>query len=84
MGIIELRFRLEVVGGALHYQSIRTALGFGSWRIPLPRWLGPRVVAWERPAGQRGQIDVSVEGSLPGLGRLFTYAGQLTQVERPG
>lgn len=82
MGIVALRFQLAVSDGALHYQTTRAALCLARLRIPLPRWLSPRVTAWER--AERAQIRVSVEVHLPLVGRLIAYEGQLTQVEEPG
>src|SRR5215467_13279019 len=48
MGIVEMRLRLEVVGGALNYRTVSAALRLGSLRIPLPCWLSPYVTARER------------------------------------
>jgi Domain of unknown function (DUF4166) len=81
MGIMEIRFRLEVVGGALNYRLAGAALRFGSLRVPLPYRLSPRVTAWERAAGDMNQIHVSVNVTLPLLGRLIAYDGLLTQIE---
>lgn len=79
MGIVEIRFRLEVVGGALSYQTVSAALRFGSLRVPLLHWLSPCITAWERAVGD--QIHVSVDVTFPLLGRLIAYDGMLTQVE---
>jgi len=84
MGRVELRFQLNVVAGALNYQTTSAALCLGRLRVPLPRWFRPRVTAWERSVGEGDQIDVSVEVRLPGLGCLIAYDGQLTRVEVPG
>lgn len=81
MGIVEMRFRLEVAGGALNYETVGAALRFGFLRLPLPRWLSPRVSAWEKAAGHTDQIHVSVDVNLPLLGRLIAYDGMLTQIE---
>jgi hypothetical protein len=81
MGIVEMRLRLEVVGGALSFQTVSVALRMGSLRIPLPHWLSPRVTAWERAVDDRNQIHVSVNVTFPLLGRLIAYDGYLTQVE---
>jgi hypothetical protein len=81
MGIVEIRFRLEVAGGALNYQTVSAALRLGSLLVPLPRWLSPRVTAWERAVGDMNQINVSVEVNFSLLGRLIAYGGMLTQVE---
>lgn len=81
MGIVEMRLRLEVVGGALSFQTVSVALRLGSLHIPLPYWLSPRVTAWERAVDDRNQIHVSVNVTFPLLGRLIAYDGFLTQVE---
>jgi len=81
MGIVELRFRLEVDGGALNYRTVSAALLFGSLRVPLPFWLSPRVTARERDVGDMNQLHVSVEVTFLLLGRLIAYEGNLTQVE---
>ena len=84
MGLVELRFRLEVVGGALSYKTISAALCFGSLQVPLPHWLSPCITAWERPVGDRDRIHVSVDVELPLVGRLIAYDGMLTRVEAFG
>lgn len=81
MGIAEMWFRLEVVGGTLSYQTVGAALRFGSLQVPLPYWLSPRVAAWEKAVSDMNQIHVSVDLSLPLLGRLIAYDGMLTQLE---
>jgi hypothetical protein len=81
MGIVDLRFRLEVAGGALNYQTVGAALRIGSLRVPLPYWLSPCVTACESTADDTNQIYVSVEVKFPSLGRLIAYNGMLTQVE---
>lgn len=81
MGIVEMRFHLEVVSGALSYQTVSVALRFGSLPVPLPYWLSPRVTAWERNVGDVNQIHVSVDVTFPLIGRLIAYEGMLTQVE---
>jgi hypothetical protein len=79
--IVEMRFRLEVVSGALSYQTVSVALRFGSLRIPLPYWLSPSVAAWEKAVDNMNQIHVSVDVTFPLIGRLISYEGLLTQVE---
>jgi hypothetical protein len=74
MGSMEMRFALAVENGALGYQSRRVTLCLAPFRIPLPRWLAPRVTAWERP-GADGQVQVSVESRLPLVGLLISYEG---------
>ena len=81
MGLLELRFRLEVTDGSLKYQTMSVALSFGPALVPLPRSLSPRVTACEKAIADTDQIHVSVDVSLPLLGRLIAYDGMLTQVE---
>jgi hypothetical protein len=81
MGIVEMRFRLEAVGGALNYQMVSVALRLGSLRVPLPCRLSPCVTAWEKAVDDTNQIHVSVDVTVPLLGRLLAYDGILTQVE---
>jgi hypothetical protein len=81
LGIMEMRFRLEVVGGALSYKTVSAAVRLGFLGVPLPYWLSPYVTAWEKAVGDTNQIQVSVEVTLPLLGRLIVYDGILTQVE---
>jgi len=81
VGIVEMRFRLAVVGGTLSYQMVSAALRLVSLRLPLPQWLSPRITAWEKAAGDLNQIQVSVDVTFPLLGRLIAYDGVLTQVE---
>ncbi len=83
MGGVETRFRRAVADGALSYQTVSAALCLGPLRIPLPRWVRPRATAWERPAGDKDQLSISVEVCLPGLGLLIAYEGTLT-VQAPG
>ncbi len=84
IGFVEMRFRLQVVGGVLTYQTTSAALRLGALHVPLPYWFSPRVTALERPAGEGDQIDVSVEVRLPLLGCLIAYEGKLTHVEAQG
>ena len=81
MGIVETGFRLEVGGGALKYQTVSVALRLGSLRVPLPYWLSPCFTAWEKAVDDTNQIRVSVDVTVPLLGRLIAYDGILTQVE---
>jgi hypothetical protein len=78
-GLTELWFELDVVDGALRYQSTRSALRLAFVRVPLPSWLSPRVQASETQMA--GMVSVSVEVWLPLLGRLIAYEGTLTSIE---
>lgn len=78
MGPMEMRFALEVAGGALGYHTQRVALCLGRLRIPLPRWFAPTVTAWEKPTGDPNRVQVAVESRLPILGLLISYEGTVT------
>src|SRR4030095_13021312 len=81
LGIVEMLIRLKVVGGELSYQTVSAAMRLGSLRIPLPNRLSTYVTAWEKAVGDTNQIHVSVDVTLPLLGRLIAYDGILTQIE---
>jgi hypothetical protein len=80
VGIMEMRFRLDVVNGALCYQSTGAAFRLMGIRLPVPSWLSPRIRALESAAPQADQIQVSVEVQLPLVGRLIAYEGSITRV----
>jgi Domain of unknown function (DUF4166) len=81
LGTVEMLLRLEVGGGALSYQTLSAALRLGFLRVTLPYRLSPYVTAWEKAVGDTNQIHVSVDVTMPLLGRLIAYEGILTQVE---
>lgn len=83
MGPLEIRFRLDVVDGALIYHPGGAALRLGSLRLPLPRWLAPSVSAWEKQTADPQRIEVSIQVTSPLLGLLVTYGGTVTIVEAP-
>jgi hypothetical protein len=70
IGLVELRFRLHVIAGALRYEPAGVTVA----RVPLPRAWAPRVVAYEEPA-EHGGSHVRVTVSLPLVGELITYDG---------
>ncbi len=74
LGVLELRFRLEVAEGILFYRPIGVALMLGSRRMRLPAILRPTVEAREGPAGAR-QLQIHVRVALPALGPLIVYDG---------
>ena len=79
MGLLELRFRIEVIDSSLHYHTQRAALRLGPFCLPLLRWMAPCVTASEKPS-DNGTIHVKVEARLPLLGRLISYEGTVTRV----
>lgn len=81
LGFLELRFLLKVVDGNLHFQQTGAAIWLGVITIPLPKFLKPRVEAFERSVGaNRTRISVAV--SLPVIGLLISYAGELAEDQR--
>ena len=46
-------------------------------RVPLPRWLSPRITAREWAGLEAGSLQVAVRLSLPFVGLLIAYEGCL-------
>jgi len=80
-GALEFRFHLRVSEGALTYVQAGAGVMVGRLRIPLPRWISPRVEAREACGDGRGAY-VRVGISAPGFGLVMSYEGSV-QVERP-
>lgn len=77
LGPTEVRYRLEVAGGALFYRQVGTALRLGPIGLPLPRWLAPQIVARESAMPDEKSTHISVKVSLPLLGLLVSYKGSV-------
>jgi hypothetical protein len=77
LGVLEFRFRLAVVGGALVYRSVRLAVWLGPFRLPLPRRISPRILAREGPADGPDQTGLTVEAITPAGDLLFSYEGNI-------
>jgi hypothetical protein len=75
VGPTEVLYRLEVAGGALYYRHVGTALRLGPIRLPLPRWLAPRIAARESALPDEKLTHISVEVSHALTGRLVSYKG---------
>jgi hypothetical protein len=78
--IIELRFRLAALNGALIYRSIGAAMRVGRLSVSLPAFLSPRVEAREATNGIN-RTSVSVAVTLPLAGLLFSYQGDIEKEE---
>lgn len=76
-GPMELRFRLDVDRGGLVFVQTAWALRAAGLRLPVPRWLSPRVSAREEAGARPGEIGVSVTLTVPWLGCLLAYSGVL-------
>lgn len=76
-GLLDIRFRLEVVDHALCFHQAGAALSVGPLRVPLPRWLVPQVTAreWALPGQRCVQVAVSMHVPLAGL--LLAYEGSI-------
>lgn len=79
-GPLELRFRLEVMGGALLYRQAGAALRLGALNVPLPRWMAPCVEAREEPAAL-DLTHVLVAVAVPVIGHLISYEGHIERQE---
>jgi Domain of unknown function (DUF4166) len=77
LGLTEVRYRLEVAGGALFYRQMATALRLGPIRLPLPRRLAPQIVARESAMPDEKGIHISVKVTLPVVGLLVSYKGYI-------
>ena len=70
-GALQLRLWVNLRAGAWHWQTIAAR-----WRgVPLPLWLLPHTLAYKEVRG--GQYHFHVSLSLPLLGLLLSYAGDL-------
>lgn len=73
------RYRADLVAsverGHLAMTSTGLAIRVGSYWLPVPHWIAPIVELTERFDDQRGQQQVSVTTTVPGIGRVYEYAG---------
>lgn len=78
---LEVAFRPSVEDAGLRLDSFRVRLRLGPLRLPLGP-LSPRVVLTERfdPLAARQRVALHVD--LPGLGRIYEYAGSFTYAIR--
>jgi hypothetical protein len=74
---LELRFRLVAGGNSLRYEQERAFLCIGRQRLPLPRRVSPSVSATETVATSPGRTHVAVTVSMPWIGLLIAYEGEL-------
>ncbi len=71
IGLAQFTFSLEVLNGSLHY----TTIGFRFAGIPLPLAIAPKTVAVVFPTEKGWYVDVEL--SVPGLGVLCHYWGEM-------
>ncbi|MGB8645853.1 MAG: DUF4166 domain-containing protein [Anaerolineae bacterium] len=77
LGILEFHLRLGVVAGAITYSQEKACLRLGRWLVPLARWLAPAVSAREAAVRREGAVQVHVVITLPVVGPLLSYGGEL-------
>jgi len=70
-GALRLRLGVSIVNGGWHWQHRGTRL----WRMPLPKWLAPRTVAYKEV--RNGMYHFHVELVFPLFGRVLSYGGSL-------
>lgn len=76
-GRSELRFRLEVEHGSLHFCQMAAAVCFGGVRVPVPRWLAPQVTGTAGPSPDGCRLLVRITIAAPLLGTILTYGVEL-------
>jgi hypothetical protein len=79
LGSVECVFRLRAVDGGIVYEQVKAWLCLGSWRLPLPRLLSPRIEAVTAPAPQGLRVHVKIGAAL--IGWLLTYEGLVSPEE---
>jgi hypothetical protein len=77
LGWLEFWFRLRVIEHTLDFWHTGTAGVLGPIRVPLPRWLAPRITAREWAGLEEGSLQVAARVSLPCIGLLMAYEGCL-------
>jgi hypothetical protein len=80
-GPTEVCYKLEVSDGALVYHQVKSALRVGSWRIPIPGPLFPRIAARESAVAGRRGTHVRVIVTLSLIGLLVSYEGHIEKEE---
>jgi hypothetical protein len=81
---LEARLRASVADGGLRMDSVASALRVGRLRIPLPRFVAPRVTLSERYDAVSDAQHVAITVDLPLIGRLYEYAGSFRYEIRTG
>ncbi|WP_431277037.1 DUF4166 domain-containing protein [Leifsonia poae] len=81
---LEAQLRASVIDGGLRLVSTATALRLGRLRIPIPRFVAPRVALSERYDAVSDAQRVSITVDLPVIGRLYEYAGSFRYEIRTG
>ena len=77
LGPIELGFRVSSDGHTIDYRQACAGLRFLGYRVPLPRWLSPRVSASAKAHAEDAAIEVEI--AAPWVGRVLWYQGVIEQ-----
>lgn len=77
IGPTEVKYNLEIAGGALYYRQIAAYLRLGPLSLPLPRWLAPHIAARESAMPDEKSTHISVKVTLPAIGLLVSYKGYI-------
>jgi len=80
-GPVELRFRLTVKNGALHFEQNEVRFRLAGAGIPVPGWASPKISAVCEGSGAGAQVRIWVEVKAPLLGVLLSYEGWLERDE---
>jgi hypothetical protein len=80
-GIVECALRLEGDATGITYDTSGARLCLGGLRVPLPRPLSPRIRA--RAEAKDGAMRVAVRLSVPLLGTILEYEGDVAPDESP-
>jgi hypothetical protein len=79
MGPAELRFGLDVRGGALSYHFVSTHIRIWPLRVRLPDWLAPRGSATESANTDGVRVEVVIAWPIAGV--TLSYAGIIKAAE---
>lgn len=77
------RFEASVVTGTLAMSTTGLAVRIRTSWLAVPRWLAPVVTLTERFDEQSALQHVTVITTMPGLGRVYEYAGSFEYELRP-
>jgi hypothetical protein len=74
-GMIEMRLALSVTDGGIRFDQTAAYLRALGLKIRLPRFLAPRVEAFERPGADGCSAEIGVTLRAPLAGVLVSYTG---------
>jgi hypothetical protein len=77
LACLEIQLRVTIVGGTIYFEQVGAAVAIGPLRLPLPRWLSPRLTARTRLAERGDAIGVRVNMTGPGESLWIEYEGTI-------